>query len=95
VTQGADNAARTAAVIAGDVDADYDSAHNSAAERADDTTAPELHKIVMSDAGTPAFLAAGESLMLRVYVDGDAGPSGVFILTDAVLTFSETDEDTE
>lgn len=94
VTQGADNAARTAAVLFGDDNADYDAAHNTTAERGDDTLAPELHKIIVTDAGTPAYLGAGETLLLRVKVDGDAGPNGVFILTSAVLKYTETSEDT-
>lgn len=90
VTQGADNAARTAAVLFGDDNADYDAAHDTAAERGDDTAAPELHLAIVSDAGTPAYLAAGETLLLRCYVDGDAGAAGVVTVTDAVLLFSET-----
>lgn len=90
VTQGADNAARTAAVLFGEDDADYDGDHNTAAERGDDTAAPELHLAIVTDAGTPAYLGAGETLMLRCYVDGDAGAAGVVTVTSAVLLFSET-----
>lgn len=90
VTQGADGAARTAAVLFGDADEDYDAAHDTAVKRGDDTAAPELHLAVVSDAGTPAYLAAGETLMLRCYVDGDAGPASVVTVTSAVLLFSET-----
>lgn len=88
VTQGADDAARTAAVLFGDDNADYDAAHNTAIERGDDSTGPELHKVTVADAGTPGFLGAGETLLLRVYVDGDAGGAGAFVLTSAVLKYT-------
>lgn len=90
VTQGADGAARTAAVLFGDADEDYDAAHDTAVKRGDDTGAPELHLAIVTDAGTPAYLAAGETLMLRCYVDGDAGPASVVTVTNAVLLVSET-----
>lgn len=90
VTQGADNAARTAAVLFGEDNADYDADHNTAAERSDDTAAPELHLAIVTDAGTPAYVAAGETLMLRCYVDGDAGAAGVVTVTSAVLLVAET-----
>lgn len=90
VTQGADNAARAAAVLFGEDDADYDGAHNTAAKRGDDTAAPELHLAIVTDAGAPAYVGAGESLLLRCFVDGDAGAAGVVTVTDAVLLYSET-----
>ena len=90
VTQGADGAARTAAVLFGDADEDYDADHDTAAKRGDDTGAPELHLAIVTDAGTPAYLAAGETLLLRCFVDGDAGPASVVTVTSAVLLFSET-----
>ena len=93
VTQGADGAARTAAVLFGEDNADYDAAHNTAVERGDDTGAPELHLAVVTDAGAPAYLATGESLRLRVYVDGDVGAAGVFVLTSANLVYSATYND--
>jgi len=88
VTQGADNAARTAAVIVGEADADYDAAHDTAAERGDDTTAPELHLAVVTDAAGAAYVGAGETLLLR-FVVVDPGTS-VVVLTSAVLLYSET-----
>jgi hypothetical protein len=87
VTQGADDAARTAAVIFGDADGDYDAAHDTAAERGDDTTNPELHLATVTDAGTPAYLGAGESLLFRFYCDGAA--TSDIVLTDAVLVYTE------
>lgn len=93
VTQGADGAARTAAVLFGEDNADYDAAHDTAAERGDDTGGPELHLATVTDAGTPAYLATGESLLLRCYVDGDAGPAGVVVVTSAILLYSETPND--
>ena len=89
VTQGADGSARTAAEIVGADNADYDAAHNTAIERGDNFGAPELHLAVVTDAA-PAYLGTGESLLLRVYVDGDAGAAGVFVLTSAILLYSET-----
>uniref|UniRef100_A0A6M3J7R9 Uncharacterized protein n=1 Tax=viral metagenome TaxID=1070528 RepID=A0A6M3J7R9_9ZZZZ len=89
VTQGADNAARTAAALFGEDNADYDEAHNLAAERGDSTNAPELHLATIVDAGAPAFLATGEELLLRVYVDDTTGGNAVFVLTSAILTYTE------
>lgn len=91
VTQGADNAARTAAVVFGEDNADYDAAHNTAVERGDDTAAPELHLATITDAGTPAFIGAGETLKLRCYVDGDAGAAGTVVVTSAVLLYTDKD----
>lgn len=92
VTQGADGSARTAAVLGGQSDVHYDSNHNTAAKRGAITGAPQLHKATVT-IPTPAYLAAGESLKLRCFVDGDAGPTGVVVVTDAVLLFSETQND--
>jgi len=88
VTQGADGVARTAAVLFGETDGDYDASHDTAAERGDDTANPELHLATVTDAGSPAYVGTGETLLLRVYVD-DPG-SSVVVLTSAILTFSET-----
>ena len=90
ITQGADGAARTAAIVFGEDNLDYDAAHDTAAERGDDTAAPELHLAVVTDAGVPAYLGAGESLMLRCFVEGDAGGAGTVVITDAIMEYSET-----
>ena len=84
-TLGADNAAPTAAVLMGDDNADYDAAHNTAAERGDITAAPELHKIAMRNAGTPVVAEDDKVYKLRVLVDGDSGASNTFVLKNAVL----------
>lgn len=87
---GSDPAASgTPAVLFGDDNNDYDGAHNTAAERGDDTGAPEYHKAIVFDAGTPAYVDADELLRLRCYVDGDAGPSGVVVIHRAVLEYTE------
>ena len=77
-TMGADNAARSTAILFGDVDGDYDAAHDTAAERGDDTTAPELHTATLTDAGTPAFMGTGEQLHVVVTVI-DPGTSDVVL----------------
>jgi hypothetical protein len=88
LTQGADGAAPTAAVLFGEDNADYDANHDSTTKRGDDTAAPELHKATLIDAGTPAYMAAGEALVLRVFVI-DPGTAQV-IVQSAVLQYSET-----
>lgn len=93
VTQGADGAARTAAVIVGNLDADYDAAHDTAAERADITGAPELHLAIVTDAAGAVYLGAGESLKLRCFVEGDGAGLGTIVITDANLLYSETTVD--
>jgi len=93
-TQGADGAAPTAAVLFGEDNADYDAAHDTPAKRGDDTAAPELHKATITDAGAPAFLAANESLLLRVYVDGGAGGASDVVVNDVNLQFSHRNNDT-
>lgn len=88
VTQGADGAAPTAVCLFGDVDGDYDAAHDSQAKRGDDTAAPELHKATVVDAGTPAYVGVGETLLFRFRVV-DPGTS-VVTLTSAVMQYSAT-----
>lgn len=90
-TQGADGAAPTAAVLFGDDNADYDGDHNSVAERCDVTGAPELHKVTLIDAGAPAYVGAGETLVLRIFADDNGGGgTGDLVVTSAVLQYSET-----
>jgi len=89
VTQGADGAARTAAVLFGEDNADYDTDHNTPAERGDDSAGPELHRVTVTDAGTPAYMGASETLLLRIYCDGDAGAAGVLEVTSVVMRFTE------
>lgn len=89
VTLGADGAARTKAVLGGEADAHYDSAHDTPTKRGDDTAAPELHRAVVT-LPSPAYLAADEQLWLRLFVDGDAGAAGVVDFTAAQLLFDET-----
>lgn len=84
-TLGANGAAPTAAVAFGEDNADYDADHNTTAERGLDTAAPQLHRVIMRNAGDPVVAAAGKVYKLRVFVDGDAGPNGVFVLNNAQL----------
>jgi len=93
VTQGADGAARTAAVLFGNDNADYDADHNTPAKRGDDTAAPELHKATLVDAGTPAYMGAGETLLFRFFVDDTGGGTSAVILTSAVVQFTENTVD--
>lgn len=85
----ADGTIPTAAVLGGDADADYDAAHDTAAERGDDTGAPEYHKLTMTPTGNVAYLGAENGLCLRLTVDGDAGPNGVFVLYGILINFTE------
>jgi len=87
VTAGANGASPTAAVLFGEADADYDAAHDTAAKRGLDTAAPQLHRMDVLDAGTPAYLAADERLLLR-FVVADPGTS-VVILRDASLLYAQ------
>jgi hypothetical protein len=89
VTQGADGVTRTAVVLFGEDNADYDASHNTAAERGDHTGAPELHLAIVTDAGVPVFLGAGESLKLRCFVEGNPGGTSVVTITDANLLYTE------
>ena len=89
-TLAADGASPTAAVVFGDQDADYDANHNTAAKRADNTGAPELHRADITDAAGAAYLAADEQLVLRIIVDGDAGAGAVVSVIAAELLYSET-----
>lgn len=83
----ADNAAVAApAIYGGSLDAEYDAAHNTAAERGDDTTGPELHTMVMTVAA-PAYLGDGTQLLLRIFCDG--ATTSVIIIKSAVLLYSE------
>jgi len=77
-------------VIFGDQDAQYDADHDTSVKRSDNTAGPELHHTVVTDDGTPAYLGTGETLLLRVYCDGDAGGAAVVSLTNAILVFSHT-----
>jgi hypothetical protein len=79
----------------GDIDGDYDAAHNTAAERGDDTGAPEYHTaqvtlswadVLGADAGIGNH---GAILRCAVEVDGDAGGAGVFDLFSIVVKYTE------
>ena len=84
----ADNAAPAVPVLlGGDLDAHYDAAHNTAAERGDATGAPEQHTLVMT-LPTPTYLGTDEQLLLRCFCDGAL--TSVIVITDAVLLFDET-----
>lgn len=89
ITEGADGAARTAAVLFGEDNADYDAAHDTPTKRGDHTGAPELHLAVITDAGTPAFLGAGQSLKVRIMVEGDPGGASVVTITNINLLYTE------
>jgi hypothetical protein len=90
VTEGANGAARTAVCLFGDDNADYDADHNTDAERGLDTANPQLHLAVVTDAGAPAYLEAGESLKLRCFVESDPGGNGAFVVTGATMAYSQT-----
>jgi hypothetical protein len=83
VSQGAHGAARTAAVLFGDADADYDASHDTIAERC----AINDHLAVLADAGAPVPLDNGETLLMRFLVDGDVGAAAVMVLTSAIVIF--------
>ena len=93
VTEGANGAARTAVCLFGDDNADYDADHNTSAKRGLDTANPQLHLAVVTDAGTPAYLGAGETLKLRCFVEGDPGGLGTVVITGATLVYAETPND--
>lgn len=74
-------------LLGGDADGHYDAAHDTAAERGDDTGAPENHTSTMT-LPTPAYLGDGEELLVK-FVVTDPGTS-VVILKDIVVLGSET-----
>lgn len=92
ITQGSPGNLRTAAVLGGQTDGHYDPLHNTSSKRGDDTGAPEKHYFEVT-IPTPAYLAAGESLKVRCFVDGDAGAAGIVAIHDLNLVFSETPND--
>ena len=92
-TLGADGAAASAVVLFGNVDGDYDAAHDTAAERVDDTGAPELHTATLTDAAGSVYLGASEQLIVRIIVDGDAGAAAAVVVTGLELLFAETPND--
>jgi hypothetical protein len=84
VTQNATGTAPTAAVVFGEDNLDYPAAYNTAAERVAVAGTGE-HTYTITDAGTPAFMGGGETLLLRVFSDGDAIPTSVLIAKSAIL----------
>ena len=84
-TLGADGAAQTFVEQAGT----YDLAHDTAAERGDNTGAPELHLLTYTIT-TPAYIGANAKLWVRLTVDGDVGAAGVFDLRGVQAKFTET-----
>jgi len=88
-TQGDDGSAPTAAVAMGEDDADYDDDHNTSTERGDDTAGPELHKVVMRNAGAKVTVAEGDVLKLRIFCDGDAGGAGILAVQNAKLIYAD------
>ena len=94
VTLAAQGAQRTAAVYIGNLDAHYDVAHDTAAERgAYIAAAPTYHRVSMTNPDYPgiqyADFADDQYLKLRVYVDGTA--TGVLELTSVMLKFNQKD----
>lgn len=89
-TMGADNAARTMAVLYGEDDLDYDSEHNTAGKRGDSTTAPELHRAVITDAGTPAYLGTDENLWVRIFCNDSTGGGAVLDVTSIKIRYAAT-----
>lgn len=96
VTEGADGSAATVVTLAGDVDADYDAAHNSAAERGDDTGAPELHTATVTiPTSERVFLAEGERLQVRVEVDAAGAATSVVTVKGARIKCHQVHTDVE
>lgn len=83
-TPPADNVAAAAGALAGA----YDAAHDTAAERGDDTANPENHTLVFT-LNTPVHLDADEAIVVLVTVNGDAGAAGVFDFRSLVLHWEQ------
>lgn len=82
----ADNAAIAAATLldgAAAQDANYDAAHNTAAERGDDTAAPEKHTSNLT-LGTPVYAVTGTVYYVK-FVVVDPGTSVVVLRTLTLL----------
>lgn len=77
----------TATTAGGDVNGDYDTAHDTAAERGDDTGAPEYHTCTVDLSGSS--VSQNDRIRLEVQVDGDAGGAGIFRLYDVSLGYTE------
>jgi len=67
----------------------YDAAHDSAAERADDTGAPEYHTMTCT-IDTPGYIDASEKWDLEIATDGDAGATGVLDIYGIQINYSYT-----
>ncbi len=70
----------------------YDAAHDTAGERGDKDagTAPGEHTMT-TNITTPIYDGAAKvGYMMKVVVDGDAGPAGVFTLKGFLVHYSET-----
>lgn len=80
----ANGSGATAAILAGDVDADYDTAHDTKAER---LTAGSHTLTVTIPAGEQAYLAANETIALRCKVTDAATANLVLVLTGAIALF--------
>lgn len=91
LTDGGDGLLPTRAAFGGltgnDTDADED--HDTAAERGDDTGAPENHTMTVTPPA-PAYPSAAEGLYAEVTVDGDAGGAGEFTLRGLWIDYDET-----
>ena len=67
------------AVVAGDADADYDAAHNTAAKRGLDTAAPEEHTLLMTIPSSDRVRIDGNDGMVARLTATDPGTSDLLV----------------
>lgn len=83
----ADNSAMAApVVVAGELDAHYDSEHDTPAKRGDDTGAPEYHTALVTPP-TPPQLADGQSAFIDANIDDTGGGTSVVDIYGFVVYF--------
>jgi hypothetical protein len=66
----------------------YDGNHDLAAERGDDTSAPEWHTLIGTISGGGQWLNDGEGLSFIVTVDGDAAGNAEFVFYGMILDYT-------
>ena len=88
LTTGANGSSGTSTAVGGTVDGHYDTDHDTAGERATRSGDPTMHTATITFPAAVQLLT-GESLQLRVFVNGDAGGSAAFGVMGVFLIGAE------
>ncbi|MBU2559237.1 MAG: hypothetical protein KJ578_15780 [Bacteroidetes bacterium] len=76
-------------LLGGDQNAHYDANHDTPAKRADWTGAPEYHRAEVT-LPAPAYFTVGQHLLVRFFVDGEAGGAANITLRQIMIQANET-----